>query len=523
MAGLGIAHPPGYPLPTLLGHLATLVLPGAPAFATNAAAALGSCLAVLLALVLVARLLDLRRASDRAWLVAAALALALLPQLWFQGQSAKGGLYTLNLCLTLGTILALQEGRQPRFAWLLIGLALANHYMSFILFLPTFLYWSWTQAPRWQAQARRAVWALPGVGLYVYLPVRASASPAMNWGNPSNWNRFVSVLLRKMYGGAESGQDLSNAVHLGKHFIGLWVEQWHWAGLLLLLLGLVPLWRLGLRWQALLLGMALHFTVVLAYNHPPQHAPWVINAFFLPTFVLALIPMLLGAQRLSQALPAQAQRALPWALCAGFLLLAPSRFRDQDYSRDFLLYDYAEDLLLSPVPHSTLLAAGGNDAFPVWCLQQLHSRRQDLTLVDVPLIGDWYLEQLRPRLPELDPSWRTRDQVTQGLLAAPKRPLYYSSHNPGDRGIPLGLVSLVPAQGQHLQLSIQGLWGPWQATRLRWVADRQTPRDANQQELLAYYPDSVAALQAFASRQGVAPLAQGAAQLQERLRRASAP
>src|ERR1700746_3899818 len=55
MAELGIAHPPGYPLPTLLGPLAVLLLPGAPAFASNCLAALGSVLSLLLTLVLAAR------------------------------------------------------------------------------------------------------------------------------------------------------------------------------------------------------------------------------------------------------------------------------------------------------------------------------------------------------------------------------------------------------------------------------------------------------------------------------------
>jgi hypothetical protein len=480
-------------------------------------------LGVLLALLLLARSLDLGQPQDRLWLAIAAVGLATLPQLWFQGLSSKGGFYTLNLCLTLGAILALQDGRHLALGWLLVGLGLANHYMSLALFLPTLLWWSWKARPQWRAQLRLSAWLLPGLALYLYLPIRSAFDPAMDWGDPQTWSRFWDVLRRRMYSGAERGQSLDNALHLGRHFVALWDAQWHRASLGLLLLGLAPLWRLGLRWRPLLLALGLHLAVVLAYNNPPRHAPWVINAFFLPTFVLGALPLLHGARRLQGWLPKPWDRVWPGLLLGLFLALYPTRLRQNDHSQDLLLYDYAHDLIASPASGAALLAAGGNDAFPVWYLQQLHGRRPDLTLLDVPLISDWYLEQLRPRLPELGTDWRRRDALVQALLDAPRRPLYYSSHNPGDRGIPLGMLSLVPVPGQALSLSAQGLLDPWRAVRLRWVADTRTPLDGNREELLGYYPASAAALTAFATRQGVAPLAQAASALEQRLRRASQP
>lgn len=506
MADLGVAHPPGYPLPTLLGHWATRILPGAAGFSTNALAAFWGLLAWLLALVLAARSLDLRRPQDRLWLAVLALGLATLPQLWFQGQSAKGGLYTLNLALTLGAILAIQDGRRLALGWFLVGLGLANHYMSIVLFVPSLLAWSWRARPDAKLQARLALWTLPGLAVYLYLPLRALQHPGLNWGDPETWGRFVAVVLRRMYSGAESGQDLGNALHLGWHFLQLWRTQWHWAGLGLLALGWAPLWAQGPRWRPLLWGLLLYLAVVLAYNHPPQDAPWVINAFFLPVFVLGGILLMQGARRLQGWLSPGPSRALPWALGALLLALAPLRYRLNDYSHDYLLYDYAQDLCLLPARGATLLAAGGNDAFPVWYLQAQQQRRLDLTLVDVPLISDWYLEQLRSHIPQWQPGWTDRDSVVNGLLAGSQAPLYYSSHNPGDRGIPLGLVAWVPRAGSATNLTAQGLLDPWKAVRWRWVGDTRTPSDGNRRELLGYYADSAAALLAFAQAQHVTPL-----------------
>jgi hypothetical protein len=56
-----------------------------------------------------------------------------------------------------------------------------------------------------------------------------------------------------------------------------------------------------------------------------------------------------------------------------------------------------------------------------------------------------------------------------------------------------------------LTLSLQGLWGPWQAVRLRWVA-HPAPLDGNRAELLGYYSASAEALARFGQSQGVTPL-----------------
>ena len=53
-------------------------------------------------------------------------------------------------------------------------------------------------------------------------------------------------------------------------------------------------------------------------------------------------------------------------------------------------------LLLDAVPeHGVLVAAGDNDTFPLWYLQQVEDYRADVTVVTVPLLGAvWYRAQL---------------------------------------------------------------------------------------------------------------------------------
>src|ERR1700733_11853030 len=87
-AQLGIQHPPGYPLPTILGRLAVLAFPGNPAFSQNVEAAVWACLASCLFFLALWRL-----TGDTELSLLMALGLGLMPQLGYQASSAKGGIY----------------------------------------------------------------------------------------------------------------------------------------------------------------------------------------------------------------------------------------------------------------------------------------------------------------------------------------------------------------------------------------------------------------------------------------------
>lgn len=146
---LGIQHPPGYPLPTLLGKIATLLLPfGNPGFRVNVmAAACGAATCATLFIIILAMLRRRGAAAPVAYALAVVFSLALGfgPTLWSQSLSAKGGIYALNALLF--TLLAYIIFRwEERFSknWfylfcLVYGLSLGNHWESMAVVSPAFL------------------------------------------------------------------------------------------------------------------------------------------------------------------------------------------------------------------------------------------------------------------------------------------------------------------------------------------------------------------------------------------------
>jgi hypothetical protein len=262
---LGVAHPTGYPLYTMLGWLwSRLPLGGTPAWRMNLFSASMAALAVG-ALFLAARALGQSR------LVAAMAALTLAVSSTFWSQATVAEVYALAALIQALLIQALLRWRQGRWplwvAGLLLGLGLAHH-RTIILMIPGALVFWGLAAGDWrlvtaqrlpvsslQSQASRAALAaLAGCLLYLYLPLRAP-----QWiDSPQAFAQYVagssalSVWLTPEQPWRVAGEHLRE---LAQRFI--W-PQFFPLGTLLALLGSFRLWWRDRAAAALLtIGYAL--------------------------------------------------------------------------------------------------------------------------------------------------------------------------------------------------------------------------------------------------------------------------
>ncbi|MEE9384316.1 MAG: DUF2723 domain-containing protein [Nannocystaceae bacterium] len=211
---LGIPHPPGYPLYTLIGHLFTRLFSD-PAYALNLMSATFGGVAVSGCYLLARRLGTGRTASAMA-----AMLLAQNPVFWRNAVVAE--VYTPALaalaavwCLAL---LAIERGRASLLvaASLIAGLGLGLH-----LFLATtglgLALLVWGHEPSGETGAMRQLWHRPslarrlrlsasclaatcvGASIFVWIPIRASMGPAVNFEDPSTLERFMWMLSGGQY------------------------------------------------------------------------------------------------------------------------------------------------------------------------------------------------------------------------------------------------------------------------------------------------------------------------------------
>ncbi|MCB0713841.1 MAG: DUF2723 domain-containing protein [Ignavibacteriae bacterium] len=298
---LGIAHPTGYPLITLLGKLATLIYPGRDIVALNVLSSLLVALGAAVLTLLLAYLLQtihreddvkkgkergkvkkkkrgkdepkeevaaVRKMSDGEVSVLAGLGALLTTTTgiwWRQGVGFEVySLHTLFLPLIFwlflryvdheaslsegdSTVLSNRVGFTKRgFLFsMVLGLSFTNH-MTTILLAPGFLvYFFWRIGFRADS-LRRILYLIPGflVGLlpYLWLPLRAATDPRFNWSNPETFWGFRRHITGAQYGIWMFTEPRVFAQHTQEFLAGISSELLY-VGLAIALLGLLSLLR----------------------------------------------------------------------------------------------------------------------------------------------------------------------------------------------------------------------------------------------------------------------------------------
>ncbi len=116
----------------------------------------------------------------------------------FVEQSRVAEVFLLNALFAVSILIALQRDRFTLAAFL-FGVGLGNH-QTLVVIAPAFLW----NAVRDKTALRE--WILAsiafafGLSIYLYLPIRAHASPPVNFGDPETFLRFWGVVTRKEFG-----------------------------------------------------------------------------------------------------------------------------------------------------------------------------------------------------------------------------------------------------------------------------------------------------------------------------------
>jgi len=404
-ATLGVAHPLGFPTYSLTVKLLTwLPLADLPFRAT-----LGSALFAALALYFLFELIRRQGESEASasWAAAgAALVLGLTPTFWTNATQIE--VYTLNLAFLGGVFVCVQrwasEGNEVWLyaAALVYGLASGNH-GTMALYLPGLL--AFAIRPDRPGLARRLGLAmlcfLVGLSVYLYLPVRAAAGPAMDFGHPATWQRFwMHVTDRKDAAShfAAIREGFSFA-HYAWIFLSRTTPVWFWpVGAPLFLVGLWTTWGRDR-------GLALALVWVLLIDSI-FFIKWTNDASaFLPAAFSASLLAGVGASRVLAAVgpsrspsPVYPAAALVLVLALGLRAGLPDHDRSGLYlSGETFRADF-ENLAPDAVSLTGLLW------FHQRAFQDLYRLRDDVTVMSFSdfFAPQWFNPVTRTRFPRVE-------------------------------------------------------------------------------------------------------------------------
>ncbi|MBN1591870.1 MAG: tetratricopeptide repeat protein [Candidatus Coatesbacteria bacterium] len=375
---LGIAHNPGYPVYSLLGRAAGFLGLGSPAFRINlfsAHCAVLSSVFVFLTVLLYSR---------RMYLAAiAALLLPISATIWWQASDAEVyTLYLLSLSVLVYLLARFIDSDDLRWLYcaaFVFGLSLGNH-ISLVMMVPAIvsLLWRRRSVRSFPAALVCLMLLLVGLSCYIYLPIRASCDPAINWSDPDTLEGVIyhagaaehrgKAILATGY---ESG---------GQRFLsilGLFASQYGPATAVFLIVALVG-WISLRRNRTLLIAAALVVIMNIVYIQFINVVPLQATGFGYPSYLVLVLLFSAGLMRVAAGMP-----RLGAALAVLIVFVAIiSNYHPNDRSEDYLTYDYGSNLLSHLPVNSALFAKGDNQIFSLLYLQAIEGHRADVALFD---------------------------------------------------------------------------------------------------------------------------------------------
>ena len=427
-ASLGSAHSPGYPLFLMYAKPFTWIPLGNIAFRINMATAFSTSLACLAVYLLTCKLLYKEQLVDNEYFtifvvktsgLAAALSFAFIPRLWLQSNHDKP--YPLLAFISAVIFYLLVAWRdhykngeeRPAYVYactFLAGLSMALH-QSVVLLLPAWFLLivlaDWRMVTRIKELVLATAFAMVGFSVNLYLPLRATQEPLLNWGDSKTATQFLWHFLRKGYPNDPHPRDIALVWAQIKAFNV--PHEFTWLGAALLLFALLCLWR---RQRDIVIsylaGVATFLLVIAGYFNALPEMIFLTEEFFTPMYLLSAVLIGIGLfnvlayairnARLPErydfkvyALVLIMLFSLPVSLCA-------VNYYENDQHNNYIAYDYATNSLRSLPQDAVMFTWGDSGAFPLWYLQGVERMREDLDLPHTPhIVFEWYLDSM-PRI-----------------------------------------------------------------------------------------------------------------------------
>jgi len=435
-ATLGIAHPTGYPLFTMLGYIFSLIpLPFTKILQLNILAAIYCSAAIGVFTYTIKYCLDnisafkskisnkkeaakkgkkkgkyqIEKAinneelSENTKLITAVfggLILAFSRTFWFQSTSVE--VYSLHLLLMTLIILFLIKAYVRSFEndklanWLVFAFFLAlgfTNHLTTLMILPgvAYLYFSrykFTSASFVRLGLMILLFIVFLVAVYSYLPLRASQNPIINWGNPIDWERIYRHITGRQY----QVWLFTSFDSAGKQFSFFWsiLPFEFFVGLILVVVGLfASLFKY--RKLSLFILITFTFTVIYSINYDIHD----IDSYFLLAFVMLAFFAAFGALKILEI------KSLPknYGLIGLAIVLVIQLFFNfikVNQSGVYTFEDYTK-AVLNTVPENSIIFSYQWDYFisESYYYQFVEDYRRDVTVIDKELLRrSWYYNQI---------------------------------------------------------------------------------------------------------------------------------
>lgn len=423
----GIAHPPGYPLYTIIGGLLAHGLPIlTPAWRVGLLSSIPSAISLFFLWKIIQKITK----SDLSATVITICCGVLYPVWLYAIVPEVFGLFTLFSMLLIYVYIRWIETEKISFLYLLfflLGLSATHHHMIIFLWIAIgvdMLRKKQYVNILWKNKWPLILFGILGLSFYVYAPIASSRFPPFDWEHPATLDGFIRLVTRASYGTFRASQNAGQSL-IDRFLNVMTFFQYVWKdftllGVIGIFVGWYGLWKLYKNYTVLFIvyfGLQVFYFFYAGFPVSSDFALGTLERFFIvPYFTLALF-MGFGVATLIYLLQIYWKEHtdsihIPYQyLIAGILviyMLLPIRSIGKNYHILALLHDdktiehLADDIFLSVPEHGLLNLSHDTSVFAVNYAYFVQKKRQDIQYVYFPQLQYfWYRESLRKRYPDL--------------------------------------------------------------------------------------------------------------------------
>ena len=406
-AKLGISHPTGYPIFTIIGRLFVLIFPASAAYSLNLMCALFISLALLILFYcnFPAGLGKLKNESPISSAILSSVPVLILGfsiTVWDFATSLE--VYSLQmmffslLIFLLVKIIGAEKNIGKIFLVFsfVLGLSFTNH-LSTIMLIPSVIYAFIAYRGKISYSIKNILSAIflfiTGLSVYIYLPVRNS-SVLFNWGDPGSFQNLFDHISGEQYIRFRESTGILNSLTKFAEKIPV---EFTYPILIIIFAGIIYLFITDTKlFTVFFLAIFTNIIVASLYKIPD------ISNYYLLSFITLSIFFSYGLSYLYILIKPYFKQS---AYVLPLLVLIPllTNYSRSDKSVINILGTYNANLFNS-MEQNAILLTGKWDyiAAPALYFQYVNNQRPDITVLDIKLMKtSWYIKYLIKARPDL--------------------------------------------------------------------------------------------------------------------------
>ncbi len=381
---LGIAHPTGYPLYTLISHFFAH-FPGEPIKNLNILSALLTTAAAVFLYLIAKQIL-----KDRIIPLLCVSVFAFSLTIWRTSVTNEVYPLTALFCvLIIHAFMKLRNDKGFYFIMYLIGLSLTNHIIIFSLALPVLFYVILVYRPSFKKILLGILLAFVGLSVYLYLIARTVGGAELAWGNTDNLQRLFWHITGKQYQVWMFTLSLSRTFNNLLNGITLLLRDFLFILVIPIFVGFYYLLKIKHKHFWLLISIfVLNLLYTINYSIPD------IESYYIPGFIALIIIFTYGIIPLKKYL--RWFIVLPFAVIIPILNYGSCTLRENTFALDF------SQAHIEQIPEKSLLVCTYWDIYsPIIYLQKVKGIRRDLVIIDKELLRrTWYIKYIEEEYPD---------------------------------------------------------------------------------------------------------------------------